>query len=366
MSSAASRERTTAADSGNPLTKKYLAEAKKYYPDLSAGAASLFSANYWNATWPVLQALKVVKGDLSDKAGQVPGGAERHRRQGLQLCRGADQARQQPATRSATTTCIQLTSLNPETYKTLRTIPNVDQSFSGFFTTKTPTPGRNISGVRQEDAALMGRQVPERSAEEVGEPAVTAAAPTNAEPILRLRGVGRRFGGVQAVRDVDLDVAHGERRAILGPNGAGKTTLFNVIAGDFKPTTGTIELMGHDVTNLAGAPAPEARPHPDLPEVEALPRSLGRGQPLSGDRWVRNGGHLRPLRTTKDRRVPRSRTRGGRARRGSTMQLSTPVGSLSHGEQRQLEVGMARRRRAAVMMLDEPASGPLARGARER
>ena len=51
-----------------------------------------------------------------------------------------------------------------------------------------------------------------------------------AEPILRLRGVGRRFGGVHAVRDVDLDVAPGERRAILGPNGAGKTTLFNLVA----------------------------------------------------------------------------------------------------------------------------------------
>ena len=74
----------------------------------------------------------------------------------------------------------------------------------------------------------------------------------SAEPILRLRGVGRRFGGVQAVRDVDLDVAPGERRAILGPNGAGKTTLFNVIAGEFPPTTGTIELFGQDVTHPAG------------------------------------------------------------------------------------------------------------------
>ena len=68
-----------------------------------------------------------------------------------------------------------------------------------------------------------------------------AATPAteSAEPILRLRGVGRRFGGVHAVRDVDLDVAPGERRAILGPNGAGKTTLFNVIAGEFPPTAGT-------------------------------------------------------------------------------------------------------------------------------
>ncbi len=75
-------------------------------------------------------------------------------------------------------------------------------------------------------------------------------------PALRLRGVGRRFGGVQAVQDVDLDVPHGQRRAILGPNGAGKTTLFNLVAGDFPPTTGTIEVLGTDVTTLP----PRVRP----------------------------------------------------------------------------------------------------------
>ena len=78
-----------------------------------------------------------------------------------------------------------------------------------------------------------------------------AAAPEHAEPILRLRGIGRRFGGLHAVRDVDLDVAHGERRAILGPNGAGKTTLFNVISGDFAPSTGTIEFQGEDITQAS-------------------------------------------------------------------------------------------------------------------
>src|SRR5690348_14424294 len=81
---------------------------------------------------------------------------------------------------------------------------------------------------------------------------VTQAAPEaraeSAAPALQLRGVGRRFGGLHAVRDVDLDVMPGERRAILGPNGAGKTTLFNVISGDFPPTSGKIELFGEDVT----------------------------------------------------------------------------------------------------------------------
>jgi branched-chain amino acid transport system ATP-binding protein len=78
---------------------------------------------------------------------------------------------------------------------------------------------------------------------------VEAVAPTtDAAPILRLRGIGRRFGGVHAVKEVDLEIRPGERRAILGPNGAGKTTLFNVISGEFPPTGGSIELFVRDVT----------------------------------------------------------------------------------------------------------------------
>ena len=82
---------------------------------------------------------------------------------------------------------------------------------------------------------------------------MTPEPQTTAAPILRLRGVGRRFGGVAAVRDVDLDVAHGDRRAILGPNGAGKTTLFNVISGDIPATSGTIEFDGEDVGAVTAA-----------------------------------------------------------------------------------------------------------------
>jgi branched-chain amino acid transport system ATP-binding protein len=79
---------------------------------------------------------------------------------------------------------------------------------------------------------------------------VAATTPESAEPILRLRGIGRRFGGVHAVRDVDLDVHPGERRALLGPNGAGKTTLFNVVSGELPPTAGRVELFGRDVTTM--------------------------------------------------------------------------------------------------------------------
>jgi len=185
----------------------------------------------------------------------------------------------------------------------------------------------------------------------------------SAEPILRLRGVGRRFGGVQAVREVDLDVAHGERRAILGPNGAGKTTLFNVIAGDFPPTTGTIELTGVDVTAM---PA-RARPKLGLSRTYQKSR-LFLGLTVEENLYLaivgRVGGRLRLWRSGRDSEL-RARAREAAARVWLDHQLRTPVASLSHGEQRQLEVGMATVTEPRVMMLDEPASG-LSRGEREK
>ena len=58
--------------------------------------------------------------------------------------------------------------------------------------------------------------------------------------LLVAKGLTKQFGGVTAVKDVDLNVAAGARLGIIGPNGAGKTTLFNMITGELKPTTGTI------------------------------------------------------------------------------------------------------------------------------
>ena len=70
-------------------------------------------------------------------------------------------------------------------------------------------------------------------------------------PALSLRSVTKAFGGLVAVDGIDLDVVHGQRLGLLGPNGAGKTTLFNLVAGDMRPTSGTIEIEGVDCTMLA-------------------------------------------------------------------------------------------------------------------
>jgi len=184
---------------------------------------------------------------------------------------------------------------------------------------------------------------------------VTEAAADRAEPILRLRGVGRRFGGVHAVRDVDLDISYGERRAILGPNGAGKTTLFNLVAGDFAPTTGTIEVMGQDVTGLP------ARLRPKL----GLARTYQKTRLFPGLSVIDNvvlalvgygGGRLRVVPTKSDREN-RERAQAAAERVWLGAKADTLVRDLSHGEQRQLEVGMASAVEPRLMMLDEPASG---------
>ena len=187
------------------------------------------------------------------------------------------------------------------------------------------------------------------------------AVPEHVEPILRLRGIGRRFGGLHAVSDVDLDVAHGERRAILGPNGAGKTTLFNVISGDFPPSSGTIEFQGDDITQLS----PSARAKLGMGRTYQKSR-LFLGLSVEDNLYLAvlgvKSGHLRPVVLRRDREL-RERACDLARTVGLEGRERTIVGSLSHGEQRQLEVGLARAVNPSLMMLDEPASG-LSRGER--
>lgn len=180
----------------------------------------------------------------------------------------------------------------------------------------------------------------------------TAEAPARA---LRLQGVGRRFGALQALRDVNMEVVAGERRAILGPNGAGKTTLFNVVTGDYLPTSGRIELNGVDVTHLP----------PHRRTRLGLSRTYQNSQLFMGlsvadslflaVRGVQSGRFS--LRCPRPDDPGRARAVEVAALVGLDDLLEAPVRALSHGQQRQLELGMALAGRPRILMLDEPAAG---------
>jgi branched-chain amino acid transport system ATP-binding protein len=194
---------------------------------------------------------------------------------------------------------------------------------------------------------------------------VSEAAPSleNAEPTLRLRGVGRRFGGLLAVTGVDLDVAQGERRAILGPNGAGKTTLFNVICGDIPASTGKVELFGEDVTSRP------ARHRAKCGLARTYQQSrLFNGLTVEDSIYLAiigvDGGRLRPVVLPRRDRGIRTRAREAAGKVAISHKLAELVGALSHGEHRQVAIAMALAAEPRALMLDEPASG-LSRGERQ-
>lgn len=178
---------------------------------------------------------------------------------------------------------------------------------------------------------------------------------TAAPPALDLRAVGRTFGSLRAVADVTLAIASGERRAILGPNGAGKTTLFNTLLGDFPPTSGTISLFGEDITRMR----PQHR----------IRRGMGRTYQTSllfdGLNVEENlylavrGMRTNRLSLLRPRRgdVALAQARATAERMRISHLLSRDVSDLSHGQRRQVEIGMALAAEPKVLMLDEPAAG---------
>jgi len=175
-------------------------------------------------------------------------------------------------------------------------------------------------------------------------------------PVLRLDRVSKSFGGVHAVRDASLTVLAGERRALIGPNGAGKTTLFNLVAGALPVDGGAITMFGRAVTRW--------------PMHRRARLGLGRTYQTSqlfGELTVEEnlllatlGGKGTPLpllEPWKSRRGDRAWVADVVAQVGLAERLQDKVSAISHGEQRQLEIGMALAMRPRLVMLDEPSSG---------
>ncbi|MFL5445702.1 MAG: ABC transporter ATP-binding protein [Myxococcales bacterium] len=181
-------------------------------------------------------------------------------------------------------------------------------------------------------------------------------------PLLEIRDVSKSFEGLRALDHVSFEVPRDKIVSVIGPNGAGKTTLFNVISGDVPPTSGTLEFRGNDITRLP----PRARAKLGMGRTYQKSR-LFLGLSVEDNLYLAvlgvERGHLRPVRLPGRDRALRERARELASLVGLAGTERTLVGSLSHGEQRQLEVAMARATNLTLMMLDEPASG-LSRGER--
>lgn len=174
------------------------------------------------------------------------------------------------------------------------------------------------------------------------------------QPALSTHGLGKRYGAVVAVDDVTISVGHGERRALIGPNGAGKSTLFGLIAGTLRPTAGTVELMGRDITRLteyrrARAGLVKTFQHSSVFSAASLLDNVILGTTRMGGRPARPfGRHSRAV-TDAARETLRLVGLAGREH--------VLAGSLSHGERRQLDVALALSVAPTMLLLDEPTAG---------
>ena len=174
--------------------------------------------------------------------------------------------------------------------------------------------------------------------------------------LLRLSGVSRQFGKLQALRDVSLTMPQGELRAVIGPNGAGKTTLFNLITGFFPATHGAVWFDEHDITREPVAKRVRAgivrtfqitEIFPDLSVFENIRIGVEAAERVNARPWI-----SRMVRLALDHRVEEVMKITGLSDKGERV-----VGELPHGLQRVVEVALALSMRPRLLMLDEPTAG---------
>jgi len=173
---------------------------------------------------------------------------------------------------------------------------------------------------------------------------------------LACQGLTKRFGGLEALKDVNLSIAMGERRAIIGPNGAGKTTFFGLISGLAPVSEGSVHIFNTDITHLPGYRRTSLGLGRTF-QITNLFLSLSVLENLviaaMGLKTIKFS-MLRPLSTYK------ALYKQGLElldRLGMADKCSMIVKNLSYGEQRQLEVALALITNPRVLLLDEPAAG---------
>jgi len=182
--------------------------------------------------------------------------------------------------------------------------------------------------------------------------------------LLEMTGLGKKFGGLQAVADMDLSVDRGQIHAVIGPNGAGKSTLANLLTGVYRPSAGTVVFEGRDITGLA----PHAVARAGIGRTFQTPQLFGDATVLENvlAGFVDTGrtplwaAALKP--PSRYRRDAEMRAEAERLMRlvGLEQFAGLRAGELPYGKQRALEIARALAGEPELIVLDEPAAGLLA------
>ena len=176
------------------------------------------------------------------------------------------------------------------------------------------------------------------------------------EVLLSAQKLTKRFGGLAAVNEVSLDLLRNHIHAVIGPNGAGKSTLTNLLSGDLPPTSGSVQLGQQDITgwnpekiSRQGLGRSYQKTNIFLPfTVWENVRLAAQSRQPHAARWLRRATDFVAI----NDRATRALELSGLENRKNAM-----AGTISHGEQRQLEIAMTLATGPQVLLLDEPLAG---------
>lgn len=177
-----------------------------------------------------------------------------------------------------------------------------------------------------------------------------------ADPLLKTIGLNKQFGAVHATQALSFEVTKGHLHALIGPNGAGKTTLVNQLTGDIVPDSGTILFNNKDITRLK----PHQRARLGIArsfQITHLFDNLTVSENLALSICCHSGHNFRFWQNSMKSKVVQEKLPEALARVGLSDRAELTAGSLSHGEKRQLEVGMALTGNPKLLILDEPMAG---------
>ena len=180
-------------------------------------------------------------------------------------------------------------------------------------------------------------------------------------PVLEVRGVSKRFGGLQALSDVGIRIEPGQVYGLIGPNGAGKTTFFNVITGLYTPDAGTFELGGQTYRPEAVHLVAEAGIARTFQNIRLFAEMTALENVMVG-RHVRTrsgvfGAILRSAAFLREEREIAERAQQLLDYVGIGRYAAYRARTLSYGDQRRLEIARALATDPKLIALDEPAAG---------